>query len=374
MTYPLLPLFLVSKNMSLSAIAIILSTGLLTSALAQPYLGKLSDQIGRKRMISVLSLMLGGAYVCFPFADDFASFVLLASLHNLCGYGVWLISDVLATELTELQSTGLQFGTYRTFSSSGYICGTFVGGLLAQFLGIDSIFFVSSVFYVVSLTLLSKVKEPEKRESRFAISSLGNAKGGLLDRKTILLFLICFCAFISGSAIEHYLAIYLREPPLNAPYTIIASTYSIMELPNLVLQPYLGRLSDRFGRKPIILLGLLCFFPRCYLTGILENYISVMLVQLINGLTFGGFYVASLAYLSDITPPEERGKAIGVFLMGMMLGNVVGAFLGGMLSASLGLAPMFQVLAFFSLAPAFLFAVSEWRTFRSPRSVAVSRV
>lgn len=91
----------------------------------------------------------------------------------------------------------------------------------------------------------------------------------------------------------------------------------------------------------------------------------MILVQLLHGLTFGGFYVASLAYLSDISLPSERGVATGVFLMAMMLGNVAGSFLGGMLSASVGLALMFQIFAFFSLIPAFLFASSNLKTFGS---------
>lgn len=364
-TYPLLPVFLMSKNQSLSDIAVILSIGLSVSALAQPSLGRLSDQFGRKKMIVLLSIVLGGAYVCFPFASGFASLITLTSLNILCGFGVWLISDVLATALTEPISIGLQFGTYRTFSSIGWICGAFAGGFLAQFLGIHSIFFVAAICYLLSLIFLSYVKEPERRIGRFPILSLPTciAEHQFLG-KTSLFFFVTFCAFISSSAIEYYLSVYLREPPISAPYTMVAAAYSIMELPNIALQPYLGRLSDKFGRKSIIFIGLISFFPRCYLTGISQSYVPVILVQLLHGLTFGGFYVASLAYLSDTTLPSERGVATGVFLMGMMLGNVAGSFLGGTLSASMGLALMFQILAFFSLVPAFLFVLSEWKTFR----------
>lgn len=108
----------------------------------------------------------------------------------------------------------------------------------------------------------------------------------------------------------------------------IMSVYSIMQL---VFSPVLGGLSDRFGRKPVLLLSL---------AGSCINYLFLSLASTIPflfvGRIIGGICGASLttcfAYIADISPPSKRAQNFGLVGTAVGLGFIIGPFLGGMLS------------------------------------------
>jgi DHA1 family tetracycline resistance protein-like MFS transporter len=95
--------------------------------------------------------------------------------------------------------------------------------------------------------------------------------------------------------------------------------------------PLLGVLSDRFGRRPVILVSLLCS-GLDYIAMALSPTIGFLFVtRVINGLTGASFSAAS-AYVADVTPPERRAAGFGLIGAAFGLGFVVGPVLGGILA------------------------------------------
>ncbi|GAA5786063.1 TCR/Tet family MFS transporter [Chitiniphilus shinanonensis] len=97
--------------------------------------------------------------------------------------------------------------------------------------------------------------------------------------------------------------------------------------------PLLGALSDRFGRRPVLLLsifGLGCDF---LLMALAPNLWVLLLARLLGGATGANFSVAN-AYIADVTPPEQRGRGFGALGAAFGLGFIVGPMLGGLLGAT----------------------------------------
>ena len=95
--------------------------------------------------------------------------------------------------------------------------------------------------------------------------------------------------------------------------------------------PLLGKLSDRYGRRPVLLISILGSALGYFLFGIGGALWILFLSRLIDGFTAGNASTAG-AYIADITPPQERAKNLGFLGMAYGLGFILGPTLGGLLS------------------------------------------
>jgi MFS transporter, DHA1 family, tetracycline resistance protein len=95
--------------------------------------------------------------------------------------------------------------------------------------------------------------------------------------------------------------------------------------------PLLGKLSDRYGRRPVLLISILGSAIGYFLFGIGGALWVLFLSRLIDGFTAGNASTAS-AYIADVTPPQDRAKTYGFIGMAWGLGFVLGPTLGGLLS------------------------------------------
>jgi DHA1 family tetracycline resistance protein-like MFS transporter len=101
---------------------------------------------------------------------------------------------------------------------------------------------------------------------------------------------------------------------------------------NFVTSPLLGALSDRHGRRPVLLLGFCALALSFFVTALATALWMLIVVRLFSGAMQSNASVAN-AYVADITPPEDRAKRFG--LLGAMfgLGFILGPELGGLLGA-----------------------------------------
>ncbi len=101
---------------------------------------------------------------------------------------------------------------------------------------------------------------------------------------------------------------------------------------NFFSSPILGALSDRFGRRPVLLLGFCGLALNFFMTALASAMWMLVLSRVIGGAMQSNAAVAN-AYVADITPPEERAKRFGMlgamFGIGFILGPVIGGLLGG---------------------------------------------
>lgn len=107
----------------------------------------------------------------------------------------------------------------------------------------------------------------------------------------------------------------------------LGAGYAAMQF---VFAPVLGNLSDRYGRRPVLLAAILGFGLDYLVMGFAPNLIWLVVGRLVAGAT-GASYAAAYAYLADITPPEKRAQSFGVIGMAFGFGFIVGPALGGFL-------------------------------------------
>ncbi len=111
--------------------------------------------------------------------------------------------------------------------------------------------------------------------------------------------------------------------------------FSIYSLVQLVMAPVWGRISDRVGRRPVLILGLLGS-AAAYLVFARADSLSMLFLSRIVGGIGGSTIPIAQAYIADVTPPARRAGNMGLIGAAFGLGFVIGPFLGGVLS---GLSP-----------------------------------
>ena len=109
---------------------------------------------------------------------------------------------------------------------------------------------------------------------------------------------------------------------------LFATVWGLMQF---VCGPILGMLSDRFGRRPVLLLSIFGLFVDFLFMALAPNLAWLFVGRVLNGITASSFSTAN-AYVADITPPEQRARRFGMlgamFGVGFILGPVIGGLLG----------------------------------------------
>ena len=115
----------------------------------------------------------------------------------------------------------------------------------------------------------------------------------------------------------------------------IAGLTSLFFAAQFVGAPILGRLSDRVGRRPVLIASQFGTLTGAILTAVALSPIYLVVARLIDGMTGGNISVAQ-AYLTDITPPEDRAKSVGLVIAAFGLGFIIGPAFGAFMSAAYG--------------------------------------
>ena len=135
---------------------------------------------------------------------------------------------------------------------------------------------------------------------------------------------------------------------------LLLFAYAIMQF---ICAPILGNLSDKYGRRPVLLFSLFGFGMDYILQGFAPNIIWLFIGRIIAGITGGSFTTAS-AYIADISTPEKRAQNFGMIGAAFGIGFIIGPVLGGVLGhfgaripffASAGLALLNWVYGYFVL-------------------------
>ncbi|HEY3311817.1 MAG TPA: MFS transporter [Anaerolineales bacterium] len=149
------------------------------------------------------------------------------------------------------------------------------------------------------------------------------------NKRLFSIILVVFIDLLGFSLILPLLPYYAKT--FNADQTttgILIASYALMQL---IGAPVLGRLSDRFGRRPVLLLSIFGTFLGFLLLGFANALWMLFASRIIDGLTGGNLSVAQ-AYISDVTEAKDRSKGLGMIGAAFGLGFIIGPVTGGLLS------------------------------------------
>jgi DHA1 family tetracycline resistance protein-like MFS transporter len=155
-----------------------------------------------------------------------------------------------------------------------------------------------------------------------------------IDRRLFTILMIVFVQMLGAAMILPILPLYARRE-FDLPPQQITLLVSAFFAAQFLAGPYLGRLSDKRGRLPILILSQIGTAVSFLLLALAPNAATLFAARILDGITGGNIIVAQ-AYITDITPREKRTQALGYIFAVFGIGFIVGPALGGVLSAALG--------------------------------------
>jgi len=174
---------------------------------------------------------------------------------------------------------------------------------------------------------------------------------------------------MSGMAmILPFLPLYIRELGVSDPKALSVWSGIVFGVSFLVsgaLSPMWGNLSDKYGRKAIILRSTFGICVVCALMSSVTNIYQLLFLRIMHGF-FGGVVQAFIALASEKIPKEKTGQGLGILQTSMIMGGVVGPLVGGILSDHLGYRTVLFLIALltFSAGLITIFFLTESKKIR----------
>ncbi|MDM8527636.1 MFS transporter [Anaerolineales bacterium HSG24] len=173
-----------------------------------------------------------------------------------------------------------------------------------------------------------------------------------IDRRLITILLIVFVQIVGMGLILPILPLYTQRQFNMSPEAISLLIASFF-IAQFIAGPFLGRLSDKYGRLPILIISQIGTAISFAMLGLAESVTMLFIARIFDGITGGNIIVAQ-AYVTDITPSDRRAKSLGLIFAAFGVGFSIGPAMGGILSAMFGPKIPFFLAALVALSTVFL--------------------
>ena len=362
MIFNLIPLFLANVlGASTAIIGLIDGLAETTSSLLKGVSGWLSDRLRQRKRLAVVGYAISAIAKPFLYVTSTWGGVLAVRFADRVGKGIRTSPrDALIADSTDERHRGVAFGLHRAGDTAGAVVGlsvalTVVLATQAQALSLDRITFqtlvllsiVPGALAVVALALGAKEVPHKTSVTVFSNLTLFG------PNKEFKFFLAVVALFTLGNSSDSFLILRAQERGLN-----IAGILAMLITFNLIYALFsspLGALSDRLGRRRVILGGWLLYSLVYLGFALAANVAQVWIVYALYGLYYAAFEGAAKALVADLVPIEQRGTAYGFYNATVGLVALPASLLAGVLWQGIGDWPGFGPSAPFFAGAALAF-------------------
>ncbi|QSE97705.1 MFS transporter [Fulvivirga lutea] len=303
----------------------IISLFTLTAGLSRPFSGKLTDKVGR------IPVMVFGASICFalgfiyPFVTTILGFFALRLVHGFSTGFKPTGTVAYVADVVPINKRGEAMGIAGFFGTTGMAFGPSLGSKITLMYSIDVMFYASSVLAILSILILVGMKETLENKESLRWSHLKITKHDVYEPTALPPSIVMALTVFS-------FGIVLTVIPDFSDHLGIKNRghfYSIFTLSSLLVRILAGKLSDKWGREPVLMLSTSCYIISLLVIGFSESVTQFFTGAVIYGLAVGMNSPTLFAWTADLSPDKSRGKAMATTFIALELGIMMGAILSG---------------------------------------------
>ncbi len=371
MVYPIIPLYLVNVFGTTPAlVGIIEGIAESLASILKVFSGHFADKYNRKKPMAFLGYSGGLLYkLALIFATSWPG-ILFAKVIDRVGKGIRTAPrDVLICESTTQNTLGRSFGLHKAMDMAGSALGILVSFFLVRSshdgFHYKNLFLLSAIPAVIGLVMLSFVRE--KKLPRCASEQVNFFKNfGKLDSR-LKMFLVIAFLFTLGNSSNAFLLLRAQDKGFTpAGVILLYFTYnvtaSILALP-------LGRLSDKIGRRRLLVSGYAVFALVYFGFAVAHSKGTLILMFVVYGVYTAMTAGVERAFISEVSPKDLKGTMLGLHssLVGIALlpASTIAGFLWDVVSPA---APFF-----FGGSLALVAGIALFFTLRTPARVALNQ-
>ncbi|QXE87449.1 MFS transporter [Geomonas nitrogeniifigens] len=309
MIYPLLPLFLTGMlGAGPAFLGVIEGVAESTASLLKLFSGIASDRVRRRKRLVLMGYSLSALMRPLIGSASSPLAVLLIRTGDRVGKGIRTSPrDALIADSVDPSLRGKAYGFHRSMDHAGALVGPLLATFLLAFFVKDlrQLFWLAGIPGVVAILLIAwKVTETERTPEPKARLQLAMLPPGGLRRYLVILFL-----FTLGNSSDAFLL--LKAGAVGTPSYRLPLLWAFFHLVKMLSNMPFGALSDRIGRRSVIVAGW-CVYALSYLGfGVARSEWQIWLLFGVYGLFFGLTEGVEKAFLVDMAQPAQRGSAFG---------------------------------------------------------------
>jgi PPP family 3-phenylpropionic acid transporter len=303
----------------------------LITFLSAPLWTGLADQTRQHRLIMSFTMLLGAAVLAvFPSLNTFWTVLVAAIFLNIFLSPISSFAD--SATMVMLADEKELFGRIRLGGTIGFGLAAPIAGMIVHDRGLRFAFWACAALYLLGLVVSQKLVHGHLRDDGKA---KGHVRDLISDPRWFVFLTIAFVGGLSLAALNNYFYPYMKELGADEGTMGLALTIgTVAEVPVLL---FVNRLLKRLRPYRLLVLTTAITGVRFLLLAASRSPNTVMLTQLLNGMTFSAMWVAGVAYADDHAPVGMRTTAQGLFsAMVLGIGMAVGGFVGGPLLESVG--------------------------------------
>ncbi len=165
----------------------------------------------------------------------------------------------------------------------------------------------------------------------------------MITRPFLIIALSIFTATMGLGMVLPLLPVYAQS--FGASGATIGLTMSAFAIPQLIVSPFAGKLADRFGRKPFLLLGAFAYFASAVGWWTADTLAVVILFRGLSGIGSALIFSNAQAYVGDLAPAGSEGRYMGAFGVADFMGFGIGPLVAGVIRDRAGIETVFLAMA-----------------------------
>ncbi len=353
--YPIWPLFVTTVlKANMAALGLLDGLGEALVSLSQAGSGFLSDRLRKRKIFIWIGYLFGAcSRLGYAFSTLWTHLIPFKIMDRL-GKIRSAPRDALVADLSTAENRGKNFGLLRTMDHLGAFFGIVICIIFFQFLGYRILFTFAALPSLASVLLVFFLIKEEK-SSKIKIYEGISIRD--LDRN-FRLFLLLSSIYALGSFSYSFLLIYAKKFGFKTTfvpvlYLIFTAAASFLSLP-------FGKLSDKIGRKSVLMLSYLFWAAVCLSFILARNPLIIILSFILYGAHKGALEPVQKTFVCELSPLSFRASCLGGFQMVTGLCALPASFMAGLLWENFGIyAPFYLSLSLTLISGVMLFFVRE---------------
>jgi len=350
---PVLPLFSESLGASAFLIGLIAGCSTVTGIIASLPAGVLSDFYGRRKVILAGAFVFVSAPAMYFFVSAPWHLAIVRAYHGLATAIFGPVAIALVADLF-IERRGQSMGWYSTSKLIGRAVAPTVGGSIIELsvgqravqvssvtrflrrFGYKSVYFACGAAGIVMLILSSIIpmkRTARKSESARLSEKLREMGEGLKEIGKSRGIMVTSCVeavqWLAFGALEPFLPLYCAA--LGITFAWMGRLGTIQIAATALASPMMGKLSDKYGRRPMISFGLILGAIGLGMIPFLKTIWALIPAVVLFGVSFAAVTTSTAASVSDLAKTESRGSALGVMSTIMDVGQAAGPIMAGIL-------------------------------------------
>ena len=295
----------------------------ISAAISRPFSGKLSDTIGRKKVIYLGIICSFFVMLIYPFSYSVLFFLILRFLHGFSAGFAPTGATALLTDLIPEKSRGHAMGIWGTFISLGIGVGQTLGSWIYLSFGFTILFLIGALFSLIAFILVFWIKETLVNQQKFNFKLLRISWKDVFEPNVLpAAFVMLLSAMCSGM-------IFVLTPDLST-YLGISNKgffFGIYVIATILIRLLTSSLSDRIGREKTLLIGCFILVISMLLVGTSNSIVSYIFAAIIFGIATGITSPTMFAWTADLSHEDRRGVGAGTMFIALEFGIMFGALL-----------------------------------------------